>query len=274
MQKIDNLFSVCEIKDLSTWKITSRYILKFIDSKNYFVIVPDSQVDKFQICTPREFQGVSENLYISNDIKFRLKKNTQSSPSSYNWYLQQFIKISALYNTQENQLNLIWDADTVPIKKLYFTDGSNLKFYIGSENHKPYFETTNRLLGYGKIANFSWISQCFTCRGYWIKHFISSIENKHSKNWADCLIDAIDFSVYSSFSEYETLGNFFMKNYPSEIIIFKRNWLRYGMKLLGSAKNLKYFIWFLRLKYDFVVFEKWDKNIFFELLKKLIGNTR
>ena len=74
MQKIDNLFSVCEIKDLSTWKITSRYILKFIDSKNYFVIVPDSQVDKFQNCTPREFQVVSENLYISNDIKFRLKK--------------------------------------------------------------------------------------------------------------------------------------------------------------------------------------------------------
>ena len=269
MQKIDNLFSVCDIKDLSTWKITSRYILKFIDSKNYFVIVPDSQVDKFRNFTPREFQVVSENLYISNNIKLRLKKNTQSSASPYSWYLQQFIKISALYNTQEDQLNLLWDADTAPIKKLHFTDGRNLRFYTGSENHKPYFETTKRLLGYGKIANFSWISQCLTCRGYWIKNFISFIENKHSKNWADCLIDTIDFSVHSSFSEYETLGNFFKKNYSADLIIIKRNWLRNGIQLLGSAKNLKYFIWLLRFKYDFVAFEKWDKNIFVSMFAKI-----
>jgi hypothetical protein len=173
-----------------------------------------------------------------------------------------------LYSTKENQLNLVWDADTAPIKKLHFSDGRNLRFYTGSENHKPYFDTTNRLLGYGKILNLSWIAQCFPCRGYWIKHFISFIENKHKKNWADCLIDAIDFSVHSSFSEYETLGNFFMKNYPTEVIILKRNWLRNGMKLLGSAKNLKYFIWFLRLKYDFVAFEKWDKNIFVKMFAK------
>lgn len=268
----DTLFSVCEKKDLSTWQITSRYVADYIDSKKYVVIVPGSQVEEFRACTSKKFDIVSEDQY-TDDMSARLKQHIQPSSSSYNWYLQQFIKIAALYDSQDKELNLIWDADTIPLKKMNFSDGISLNFYTGSENHKPYFETTRRLLGYGKVAEFSWIAQCFPCRGRWIKNFISYIENKHSKHWVDCLIDAIDFSVPSSFSEYETLGGFIMTNYPEEITILKKDWFRYGNGILGSPENIRYFKGLFGLKYDYVAFENWDKkwSWYGQKFKKIIG---
>jgi len=275
MKKVDTLFSVCEKKDLLTWQITSRYVTNYIDSKKYVVIVPDSQVEEFRVCTPEKFDVVSEDLYLDN-ISARLKQHIQPTGSSYNWYLQQFIKLAALYDVQDNELNLIWDADTIPLKEINFSNGKSVNFYTGSENHKPYFETTRRLLGYGKIAEFSWIAQCFPCRGYWIKDFISYIENKHSKNWVDSLIEAIDFPTFSSFSEYETLGTFIIRNYPEEITILNKDWLRYGNGILGSPKNIGYFRRVLEPKYDYIAFENWDKkwSWYGQKIKKILVNGR
>jgi hypothetical protein len=272
MKKIDTLFSVCEKKDLATWRITSRNVINCINSKKYVVIVPDGQVKEFRAFTPGEFDVVSEDQY-TKGIGNRLKEKIQASGSSYNWYLQQFIKMSALYQAKDNELNLIWDADTVPLKKLNFSDGKSIKFYIGSEHHEPYFDTTERLLGYGKLAKFSWIAQCFPCRGRWIADFISYIENKHSKIWVDCLIDTIDFSVSSSFSEYETLGGFLVKNYPDEITIIENDWLRYGNGILGSPEYIRYFGGLLGLKYDYIAFENWDKkwSWYGQKIKNIVG---
>ena len=259
MEEVDSLFSVCEKKDLPTWEVTARYLEKYVNSKKYIVIVPEIQVEDFRARTPSKFNIVSEDQYIGG-VSTRIKENIQTSGNSYNWYLQQFIKVAALDDAQNNGINLVWDADTVPLKKLTFSNNGLLNFYTGTENHKPYFETSKRLLGYGKIAKFSWIAQCFPCKGYWAKNFISYIESIHSKSWVDCLIDAIDFSVHSSFSEYETFGGFIIKNYPKEIRILKKNWLRHGNGIIGSPKNIRYLRWLLRLKYDYIAFEKWDKK--------------
>lgn len=258
MQKIDNLISVCEKKDLETWRIASGYIVKFIDSKKYSVIVPESQVELFRANTSEKFLIESENHYIK-DLSVRLAPHTQQSNDRHGWYLQQFIKIAALSATKKDELSLIWDADTIPLKKLSFSDGRVVSFYTGHENHKPYFETVNRLLGYGKKAPFSFISQCFPCRGYWIKSFISYLEDNYAKSWVDCLIDAIDFSEPSSFSEYETIGTFVLMNYPEEIVTLKREWSRLGNGMLGSPKNVKYLRTLIARRYDFIAFEDWDR---------------
>ena len=57
------------------------------------------------------------------------------------WYFQQFLKMAyALICEEPNYL--IWDADTIPLKKY---DTEKLNFDVITEYRKAYFDTINKL---------------------------------------------------------------------------------------------------------------------------------
>ena len=66
------------------------------------------------------------------------------------WYYQQVLKISFIINFVEdnNQNIIIWDADTIILKKInFFNKDSSCVYGTFFEFHKPYFSTNKRILG-------------------------------------------------------------------------------------------------------------------------------
>ena len=258
---VNTLFSVCTAKDLHTWQVNSLEVVRNIYALNYLVVVPDSEVDIFKSLTDPHFQILAESKYIGN-LKERLEgRMTIRNRDRLGWYLQQFIKLAVLKESKENEVFLIWDADTVPLKPLNFIGkDSRILFYKGLEHHAPYFDFIDRLLGLKKTVDHSWISQCFACRGKWAREFFEAIESLHEKDWITAILDLIDFEQDSGFSEYETIGTFLSHQYANDIQLIKNKWLRHGNGYIGSIENLNRFphSW-LKKKYDFVAFETWDK---------------
>jgi hypothetical protein len=268
--KFNNIISFCLSRDIEVWKVASKNIIKFIDSEKYTVIVPKKDLSLFKKNSPAEYKILSEEFYIPKFINNLLDKSVKSK-TKVGWYIQQFLKFSALEEISDDKFALIWDADTIPLKKLTFEKNNKIAFYKGYEFHKPYFDHISILLGLKKNNNFSYIAQCMPVKGKWFKELIKSIENKNHKNWVDAIILKINFEELNAFSEYEMIGTFVEKNFPNEIEILDNNWQRYGKSIIGSVNNFKYFDKLLALKYDYISFEHWDK---FSLKNFIITNFK
>lgn len=261
---ISNLISVCCFKDIQVWKTAAPYIIKNIKAKKYTLIVPDSELRIFKKNSPKKYSVISETKIDKTNILEILKqKIPPSEKSQIGWYYQQFIKIIALGIGEDEDFNVIWDADTIPLRRLNFISGEKIEYFVGDEYHPEYFNCIKRCLGLKKLINKSFIAQCFPARAIWIRKFIYSIEKKFNSKWYQVILNNINFNVKNAFSEYETLGTFIYKHYKEDIKFKKDNWNRFGYSTLGSLDNLTKNTSWLRKKYAFIAFEKWDKDAYF-----------
>lgn len=256
---IKNVISLCTAKEIEVWEINAVEILNNIKSDKYTLIVPNKDLSLFKKKTPKLYKIYSENKYISKSIKSLIRKKCINIQTNYTWYLQQFIKISALKNMKQEDVFLIWDSDTIPLKKIKFFDKKKYLFYKGSENHKPYFDLIEKIFKIKKKLTFSFIVQCLICKGRWVNAFFTFIKSKYKKSWQKVLINNINFNQNNGFSEYETLGSFFHKKFPKEMKFLKNKWCRNGNSEIGSIKNFFLYREKLAKKYDFVAFEKSDQ---------------
>jgi hypothetical protein len=124
IQDVKTLISVCSVKDLEVWKVASKFIVRNIKSKNYIVIVPDNEVELFTKSTNKKFKVKPESLFIGKLKEILKERISIANQDRIGWYLQQFIKFSAIkkaiINNADNDVILIWDADTIPLKKIKF----------------------------------------------------------------------------------------------------------------------------------------------------------
>lgn len=272
MMKLTNIISVCNLRTIKVWKYASRNIIKYIQSDDYTVIVPKSEIKKFIKISPNVYSVLSEESFIQDFNKYILKKNiiiNNFSQRRFKWYLQQFIKLASLEKMKNDDIFLLWDADTIPLRNLNFFYEDKLLFYKSGEYTKTYFEFIESFLGLKKKNNFSFIAQCFVCKSKWSKSFFLTIEKKWKKNWKHALIDNINFNEFNGFSEYETLGTFIYSKYKREIKVLDNKWTRFGIKLIVSVNNFKIFQFFLKRYYDFISFEHWDEFFLFSKIKRM-----
>ncbi len=260
-RQITTVFSVCEIRDIDVWSVASKHVRRFIDAQNYVVIVPDREVGQFRLRTDSSFQVLPESACVGRYEEKIRQIAAAGASKRFGWYLQQIIKISYLETAGEDEVFLIWDADTIPLKPLKFVDDDGaLRFYHGDEFHRPYFLSISRLLGMEKKVNYSFIAQCFPIRGSWAKEFFAYIETRHRSTWIDALINSVDFQEACGFSEYETIGTYLSYVHSAEIRLAAGSWERYGRSLTGDVRYLDWWPFKRQLKRkDFVSYERWDK---------------
>ena len=259
--KIDQIISLCCKQDIKTWLFANKAIVKFIPAKQYTVIVPESEVLLFQEISDKKFIVQSESFFSNNFKKAIFKHIPIHQHEHANWYFQQFIKLEALNRLEENVSAVLWDGDTVPLEPINFVDDKGVfRYFVGTENHGPYFETLKKLLNIEKQVAHSFISQSFPVKSEWVHEFINRIEFESGKPWLEAILGAINFSNSNAFSEYETLGNFIAKNYPNEISFSHEPWLRLGNSKIGDVKLLSSSTALKKLSsYKYVSFEKWDR---------------
>jgi hypothetical protein len=61
--KITNIISVCNLRTINVWKYASQNIIKHIQSENYTVIVPKSDIKKFIKISPSQYNVLSEESF-------------------------------------------------------------------------------------------------------------------------------------------------------------------------------------------------------------------
>lgn len=260
---IDEVISVCSAKDIDVWTVAAKKIVQFIAAKQYTVIVPDAQVQMFAAVTKAPYQVKPESLFVGN-LKEKIA-NTLSleNQDRVGWYLQQFVKISAVLAHDDQDVVLIWDADTVPLKTLEFINSNGqFIYYKGDENRKSYFDFIERALGLKRTQNFSFIAQSLILKVSWARELTNALVQSGQLPWIDAVLSFLERAEPAGFAEFETLGTWIWHHHHDEIVLTDRKWYRNGFSLVGSPLQLSNSVWNgLAKSFDFVSFEGWDVKV-------------
>ena len=260
---IAEVVSVCSSKDIDVWTVAAKHVVQFIKADSYLVIVPDKEVELFSKVTCAPYQVKPESDYVG-DAKERIsQKLDAANQHRVGWYLQQFVKISAVLARKDEDIVLIWDADTVPLKRLEFIDAhGQLVYYRGEEFRKSYFDFLERALGLKRTQTFSFIAQSLVLRVTWARELFQALEKNAQLPWMDAILSYVDPSEPAGFADFETLGTWIWHHHRNEIVISERLWYRNGLSLVGNPLKLSAAVWRgLANSYDFISFEAWDLKL-------------
>ncbi len=265
---LKRVISVCEKKDINAWRIASDRITRYIKSDSYQLICPESQVEDFKSASSSGWSVVGEELYSSGCEPVYIRGRVSGhNTSRVNWLFQQFIKINAIVGSElaDDDAVLIWDADTIPLREIDFFDSGRLSCFHGPEHHRPYFETIEKLFGFGRMADQSFIAQCLPVRVGWVREMVGEIETRFAKPYVDAVLNLLPGNSGSEFSEYETIGSWVLVHYPDGMTFKKKKrWLRSGARIFGPAPSelrIGLGSWILSICYDFVALENWSRPL-------------
>ena len=191
------------------------------------------------------------------------KNATQPNPSSVNWYYQQFLKM-AYSEVCASDYYLCWDSDTLPLRKIsMFSDNGKPYLDTKAECNTSYFTTIERLFGFTKIIEKSFISEHMLFNSELMKELISDINKTafEGKSFYEKILNAVgNDNLVRGFSEFETYGSWIGMRHSSSYML--RRW--------KSFRNLSFFVsledfnqedrdW-LSEDYDAVTFEKYQET--------------
>ena len=203
---------------------------------NFYIICPKSQVYLFkkklnnmniyiisedQIITFSNFKKISNNFLKNKNYYKKIQPRLK-------WYYQQILKISFVIDfINKNKKNIIiWDADTIILKKIiFFKNNTSISYGTTSEYHKAYYETNQKILKKLPKYYISCLAQ-FISISIDENNFLQKKLNNFKKrkgstsHWLSNLVfKAICDTHYnyngSMFSEYELIGQ--------SNLIFKKN---------------------------------------------------
>ena len=250
------------INDVNKLIKQTDYLKKCLNFDRMVIIAPNTSNFLTQnitsIIIDEDYLVPKENLIKLFNIR-RINKTDRIG-----WYEQQFLKMS-YSRICKNDYYLLWDADTIPIKKVnMFINGYPI-FDIKSEHHQPYFNTIKLLLPNLRFSKFSYISEHMIIKTEFMKNLLEQIEKNtiiKGTNFWDKILMSIDKKdiIQSGFSEFETYGSFVDTYYPN---YYKhREWSskREMVNFFGKIDNLcqNDFDW-LSKDFNSISFEKWDR---------------
>lgn len=255
--------SICHQSHKDVWKLTSELLPRFVKADEYFVYVPQKEMDDFRkVSSPLITVRSQESLDVGfgNLLLEKVKENFNEA--RFGWYLQQLYKIEALIESPTSA-TIIWDADGVPTRSIEMFNQKNEPLYMrATENHRAYFEMIERFLGLPIVQNQSFIVPGFPMLRAWINEFVEFIESRHAgKTWFEAIIQDTDLRLQGGFSEFETLGTWVANSYPQKWHPIDLNWERYGQSRFDYARNLSpVSLVELGSKHnlDLISFENWD----------------
>jgi len=271
---MQNVLYICQVslgRDIPIIKENYDYFKKFYKSIKIFIICPQNEIKLFKkevnfpeieiineesIISVDEFTSIFKRLSFAINYKKKFKNRLS-------WYYQQILKISFVLNFLSKKKGdiIIWDADTVILKKInFFKNMKSVKYGTFFEYHKPYFRTNEYILKAQPKYFISFLTQFIAISRLEFNFVVKKIFNKkfNKKNLAKKISEIVLESVFhqhkqyngSLFSEYELLGQLnymFSKNKQIPLLT-----LRNGLsgKLNNLQKNLCKLLNFKHVTYE------------------------
>lgn len=300
-----NRLNICQVSLPGNIPIILKNIENFENFYNkvfFYIVVPSKDIGLFK----KKIKNKNVKFYpesslikfskfkkISNSILIKKKYYKEIQPR-LSWYYQQILKLTFIINFIDRNKEdiIIWDADTVIIKKIeFFKKGKSIKYGTTSYFHKAYYDTNKCILK--KLPNYfiSSLSQ-FVNISVSEQNFLKKKLkiNKTKVNVAEIItkkiINAVALSHEnyngSMFSEYELVGqsNLLMHYTKQKLISGIRDWLD-GV-LSNSQINLLKFLGFRYVAYEHTHPHSFSKNMlnreqrwlyFLRLVIKKISNN-
>lgn len=257
------------VKDVGILLKNIKYIKNNLDYKKIVIVGNDEVLLKTKHILSNEIEFKNENDIFDGlsystvaDILYqRCGKKRRTG-----WYLQQFIKLAYSYIC-DDKYYLVWDADTIPLKRITFTENDKVLFNLKDEYNKPYFRTMNKLFNVkkSKIVKQSFISEHMLFDKTIVIKMLDEIcsnDNLFGKNFYEKILYSIrkkDLNK-SGFSEFETYGTYNYKNNVDHVKFRSLNTLRHGKVFLGENPSDELLLWAAK-DFDTISFEKYDKPL-------------
>ena len=231
-------------KDLNFIQWVVKYIRKNICGTSYIYIITNKKNIRLlnnKALYDANLKVLDEDSIIEglsfNAVQNWLIKADESFKTLTGWYFQQILKYAFALSKYSGKYYLSWDADTLPLNKISFFKGGKPLFTKKNEHHEPYFHTMHRLLGYGRLVDYSFIAEHMLFHTEIVKELVRQISNSEvsGHNWMEKIINGCDFSEDSKnlFSEFETYGNFCIRNHPELYELRKLNTFRAAGMIRG-----------------------------------------
>lgn len=274
MLNSENHLNVCQVtlaRDLPIIKENFVEFKKYYSSLNFFIICPLKEIEFFHEIKQNNIKIINEETVISFEgfkkIFLNNLKNTsyfQEIQSRLNWYYQQALKISFIIDfvKNNNERMIIWDSDTIILKKIdFFGRDFSIKYATINEFFKAYYLTNKTIFGY--LPNFflSSLLQFVSLTSLENEFLTKNLDNFSKKNnlttaeWISNLISLAISKTHknyngSMFSEYELIGmsNIFLTNNMQKIIPTLRNNL--NGKFTELQKNIARTVGFYHVTYE------------------------
>jgi hypothetical protein len=244
---------------------------KYYINVNLFIICPLKEIEFFIKIKENNIKVINEESIISfEDFKKiflnNLKNTTyfQEIQSRLSWYYQQVLKISFIIDfvKNNNERMIIWDSDTIILKKIdFFGKDFSIKYATINEFFRAYYLTNKTIFGY--LPNFflSSLLQFVSLTKLENEFLIKNLNNFNKKDnlstaeWISNIISLAIFKTHkiyngSMFSEYELIGmsNIFLTNNIQKIIPTLRNNL--NGKFTELQINIARIIGFYHITYE------------------------
>ena len=192
--------------------------------------------------------------------QLKLLYTYEGFPSRAGWYLQQIAKLGYCFVAEQDKHYLIWDCDTVPLRRLeLFTADGRPLYTLADERHLPYFDTYEKLFVYKPDYIGSFISQHMVIDKGIAREMLGEIATRHptEKSWSWAIMNNLaKVKSLSLFSEYETYGYYATTRHESSVAFRRLPWIRDGA--LYTADPTKRQLRRLSKQYYFVAFESWQ----------------
>jgi hypothetical protein len=190
-----------------------RYIMHPLGE--IIVVAPDDAEIRNQ-CAIQNCRFADETTVLpfsKNQINYHIDGMDRSG-----WIYQQLLKLSGDLIASQRYF-LVLDADTVLIRPQIFIINRKLVFNCSDEYHPPYFEHYQKIFGVSSRAPISFVSHYMLFDRNVLQEIRASIEKRHQVFWSRAILNALDRSQGSSFSEFEMYGNYMWQTRPQEIFL-------------------------------------------------------
>lgn len=191
-------------KDFNNIKFIVEYAQKNLEFESIHLILSEREeyqdLDLLRTLTDKPVFKHNESDILKID-RSRIKHRP-------NWIYQMLLKI--FQNVTENNNFLIIESDCIILKKLDFFENDKTTFYLcRDQNHLPYFEFNNKILGIGREYNHSFISEFIM----YDKEIVSDLLRKCNCNNVYDFLELIYNNVTPTCypADYELYGNFCYK---------------------------------------------------------------
>ena len=188
----------------------------YILTNQKYIVGISRKLRAYSQCVVLDENNLIEGLSFEG-VKNLISRHAPQHVSITGWYFQQFLKLGFALSKYSKEYYLSWDADTLPLAPITFFENDKILYNPKSENHVNYYSTMERLLGFGRIVDHSFISESMMFSSKIVREMITDIEKApiEGEDWISKIINACDMEQsVQAFSEFETYGNYCAKYYP------------------------------------------------------------
>ncbi|MCL6442604.1 MAG: DUF6492 family protein [Alicyclobacillus sp.] len=202
-------------KDMPVLPYVIRSIRRFVAHPiSEIVVVSPPSKGLHDLCQAEGCTFLDENCVLP--INKRDLRYVSNGRDRSGWLFQQLLKLSCDGICRDERC-LVVDADTVFTRVQCFENAGKTILNTSDEYHVPYRRAFSRLLGYAPKSPVSFVAHHMVFERQILSSLKKDIELVHRKAWYQAIIDCIDRSDVSGFSEYETYGNYAYINFREHV---------------------------------------------------------